>query len=150
MLIRTTPISMLFVLGLAVSLFLGCTGSSQQAQKQTSHLRTLLSMFNSAASQMGRPPKSEEELKGFIQEKGAKVLERLEIAGVDELFLSERDGQPFVVLYGRKPQGVRRDVVAYEQTGVDGIRHVGFDLGMIEDVDEEKFRELVPESAITE
>jgi len=99
---------------------------------------------------MGRPPKSEAEFKDFIQTNGSKVLERLNIASVDELFISERDKQPIVVLYGKKPEGVRRDIVAYEQTGVAGSRQVGFALGMIEDVEADKFGELVPGAGMPE
>lgn len=141
---RLSPLK-LCSLTLLVALALGCAGGSKAQQIQASHLRALVALYNSAANQMGRPPKSEEELKAFIQENGTKVLQRMKIAKVDDLLVSERDGQSFVVVYGKRPEGVRRDVVAYEQTGVDGVRQVGFSLGMIEEVDAQEFSELVRE-----
>lgn len=64
---------------------------------------------------------------------------------MDELLVSPSDGQPFVVRYGKAAAPlVSRGVIAYEQTGKDGKRFVGYRLGYVEAVDEEKFRTVVP------
>ena len=95
----------------------------------------------------GRPPANEMEFKRFIAEKGAPMLERAGMANLDELFVSERDGQPFVVIYGKYPPGMTSRIAAYEQNGVGGKRQVGYSAGAVEQIDETRFRELVPASA---
>jgi hypothetical protein len=107
----------------------------------------LLSLYNAARSTSGHPPKNEQAFRSFVAEKGGPSLERAQITSVDELLLSERDNQPLVVFYGGPKPGAHPDVVAYEQQGVDGKRRVGFGIGMVEDVDDTRFRELVPEKA---
>ena len=53
------------------------------------------------------------------------------------------DSQPFVVLYGPAPQGATSDVVAYEQTGVEGRRQAVSSLGSIQEVDEAELQQLL-------
>lgn len=114
----------------------GCGGAaSGDAAGQTSHLRTLVALYAYATSQLRHEPKSEAEFKEFIAQSGGPVLQRLELTSPDALFVSERDGQPFAVVYAPRPAGVDREVVAYEQTGVDGRRLVGFKLGEIKELD---------------
>jgi hypothetical protein len=67
-------------------------------------------------------------------------LEKLRVDSIDELFVSERDGQPLVVVYGSPPAG--SDVVVYEHTGVNGKRLVGHRIGMVEEADEATFKSL--------
>ena len=123
----------------------GCGDATQVArQQETSHLRALVSLYTFAARTERRPPASEAEFRKFVASNGGPMLEKLQIAGIDELLISERDGQPLVVIYGKRPQGVSPEVVAYEQIGVDGKRQVGLTLGSIEEVDEQRFRQLVP------
>jgi hypothetical protein len=55
------------------------------------------------------------------------------------LFTSPRDGQPYVVHY--KQAGT---VVAYERDGKDGKRLVAYPSGQVEEVDETRFKQLVP------
>jgi hypothetical protein len=63
---------------------------------------------------------------------------------MDDLFVSPHDGERYVVLYGPAPKTGDASVVAYEKTGVDGKRQVGFLLGNIQEVDEAEFKKLVP------
>jgi hypothetical protein len=119
----------------------GCGGAAEQAaQKETSHLRLLTNLYVKAARDTGRNPANEQEFKDAIGKMDLS-LEAMKLATIDEVFVSERDGKPFVIVYGSSPQGV----VAYEQEGVDGKRQVGFKLGNIEEADEARFRELVPQ-----
>ena len=95
--------------------------------------------------------KSEAELKEGIQQLPPDRLDEvLSIGGAtspDELFISDRDGKPYVVYYaGQRPKGVAQDVVAFEQVGVDGKRLVAYGLGSVVEVDEQRFNELVPEA----
>jgi hypothetical protein len=111
-------------------------------------LPVLVSMHGMMEASTGRLPANEKEFKRFIVEKGTHLLERAGVASVDELFISERDGQPFVVIYGKYPPGMASKIVAYEQDGVVGKRQVGYSAGAVELIDEMYFRELVPASAV--
>ena len=133
-----------------VATLVGCgSGQTETArQQESSHLRALIGLHRYATTQLGHRPTSEGEFKEFISNRAQAMLETLKVQNVDELFISERDNEPFVVMYGQQPPGVAPDVVAFERTGVDGKRLVGFGLGMIQEVGEEKFSELVPEGAV--
>jgi hypothetical protein len=123
----------------------GCHGAAKQArQKEQSHLRALVTIFNFAESKLGHRPANEAEFKTFIQANAQGIIGSLRLASVDELFVSERDGQPFIVLYGAPPKGEARDVIAYEQNGVSGKRLVGYSIGAIAEMDEEQLAKLAP------
>ncbi|MGI9427810.1 MAG: hypothetical protein ACR2NM_04075 [Bythopirellula sp.] len=134
---------------LTVVVLTGCdVGAGRIKGNGEVHLRSIVALYNSAGNQQGRAPTSEAELRDYVVANAQQVLEKLEIASFDELLISERDGLPFVVLYGKTPKGVRPDIIAYEQTGINGKRLVGFSLGNIEEVDETAFRKFVPEGAV--
>lgn len=123
----------------------GCGGGQTAARGQVlSPLKALLAMNSQATSQLGRRPANEAELKEFVAKSGGKLLEAYKISDVNSLFISPRDNQPYVVVYGARPADMAAGVVAYEQAGVDGKRQVGFELGYIEEVDDAKFKEMVP------
>lgn len=93
----------------------------------------------------GQPPANEAQFKQFIEKNDAFLKQRqLDLASV---FVSERDGKPYVVLYG-PPKGpydlIGQPVVAYEQDGVNGKRFVANTMGAVEEVDEARFHHLVP------
>lgn len=73
-------------------------------------------------------PKNEEEFKNYLKvDAGAKVkLGRMGVTPetVDDIFISERDGQPFKVRYGLK--GLSDHAIVFEAEGVDGKRFVSF------------------------
>jgi hypothetical protein len=130
---------------LLLVLLTGCgVGGSRGPKEGLSHVKLLASLYMRASRELGHPPKNEEEFKAAIQ-KANVPLEALKVNNLDELFESERDGRPLVVLYGSSSAGT--DVIVYEQTGVDGKRLVGHSIGSVEEVDEAKFRELVPINA---
>jgi hypothetical protein len=115
---------------------------------EKSHLRWLLKVRTHAVSQ-GQSLKSQDDYKRYIQnlepELREKIVQGAGVSNVEELFVSERDGQPYVIFYSQRPEGVANDLVGYEQTGVDGRRYVGYGLGVVgEEVDEQQFAELVP------
>lgn len=123
---------------------LGCSGVSEDADlaKQRMGLGGLARVYGQYMSQhRGRPPRSEKELRKFIESQGAEYLVGLEVETIDELFTSPRDGEPYVVIYGK-----RQDVVAYEAVGADGKRFYAHNLGGAELVDEAKFQEMVPDA----
>jgi hypothetical protein len=137
---------------LLVAILAGCgsQGTAGSSDPSSSHLRWLL-MFRTQAISQGQVPKNEEDFKRFINSLDTAALDRVKaasgVSNIEELFASERDGQPYVFFYGQPPAGVTGDVVAYEQSGIDGKRFVGYSLGAVAEVDEQKFDELVPPAA---
>jgi len=132
----------------AATATIGCGGGGEQsaAEKETSHLRTLVSFYQYAAKSSRGATANEQAFREFLADK-VDTLAESGVNSVDELFISERDNQPFVVIYGKRPSGMEPGVVAYEQTGVDGKRQVGFDIGRIEEADQARFNELTSAGA---
>lgn len=127
----------------AAAATIGCGGDGQKAaQKEISHIRLLTNLYVKSERELGRSPANLEEFKSAIAKMDLS-LEAMKLTSIDEVFVSDRDGQPLVIVYGQSPNGV----VAYEQTGVDGKRQVGFKLGNVEEADEGRFKELVPKPA---
>jgi hypothetical protein len=130
--------------------FSGCSGGgTASAPMQQSNIKPLAMLYGQFIGQhQGRPPASEEEFRKFIQERGMGMLKQFGISSVDALFISERDKQPYVVIYGQ-PKGpaalAGQPVCVYERQGVGGRRYVASSLGAVEEVDESRFRQLVPE-----
>lgn len=129
----------------------GCSdpGRSNQAEESSS-LKPLAAFYGKFVNQHGgKTPRSEAEFKAFLKEpKNAESL-RLEfqVADVDAMFISPRDQQPYVVIYGAMPDlpgPGGAPVVAHEKTGVEGKRFVASALGAVEEVDEARFRGMVP------
>ena len=71
------------------------------------------------------------------------VMAQMGVESVDELFVSRRDNQPFVVFFGKDiihHEGV--DIIGYEQTGVNGVRVVGFRGGYVRMWDDQQVAAL--------
>ena len=140
----------ILLLGMCVSLG-GCGGAQRQAeQREESHLKPLVLFYGQYTGQhQGQPPANEAELKEFIRSLGSEALASFPVDTVDALFISERDGKPYVVLYGDAAKGnppgpAGAPVIAYEQEGTGDTRFVGSSMGAVEEVDESRFQELVP------
>lgn len=128
--------------GSALLVLAGCGGSAP-AGSQKSHVKGLSALYVKAAFDLSRNPANEQEFKAALA-KAPINLDPLGVSSIDELFTSDRDGQPLVVLYGPTPKGVDPGVVAYEQEGVDGKRLVGFRAAGVEEADEARLKQLVP------
>jgi len=118
----------------------GCGGPSSPPPGQN-NLRDLAKYYGLYQGQnQGRTPPNEKQFKEFIQKKDAAVKP-------DEVFISPRDHEPYVVLYNLKlgpPDPVKgAPVVAYEKTGVGGKRMIARSTTAVEEVDEAKLKELV-------
>lgn len=128
----------------------GCGGGSDPtdlvATANRDNLRRLTSLYSAFhAGNALRGPADESEFKSFVKGVKPSRLARIGIdaATIDELFFSERDGEPFRVRYG-VPGNVMGsdDPVVFENTGVDGTRMVGF-LNMEQrEVDEAEYERL--------
>jgi hypothetical protein len=126
------------------ALVAGCGGGRQPAaDKRVPHIKALAVLYFKAVSKLGRRPESEPEFKQAIAQ-GELDLGALGVSNVEELFISERDNQPLVILYGGSPKGASPGVVAYERTGKDGKRLVATNTGQVIEADDAQFAKLVP------
>jgi hypothetical protein len=139
----------LCVLGLACLAAAGCGGSQKKSLAvQQSGLKKLARVYGQFLTQhRGQPPANEAEFKKYAQSLNADDLASLGVKKADQIFLSDRDNKPYVVIYGQ-PKGPAgpggSPVIAYEQEGQAGKRWVASALGAVEEVDEARFRELIP------
>ena len=130
---------LLFLLGV------GCAKEPTTVEGDASErLRALARGINQyASSNRGKAPKDEETLKKFL----ARTMPN---ESADDLLVSPRDGQPYVVLYGAElsmPDPSSNQgwpPVAYEAEGVEGKRQVAFFSGGVEELDDEAFAAKVP------
>lgn len=131
-------------MALLLAAVVGCGGAaSVKRDKEISHVGAVTTLYFRAKSTLGKPPGSEQEFKEVIAQDNVDPGV-LGVDSVDELFVSDRDGQPLVVDYG---QTSAQGVVVYEQVGKDGVRLVGFTSGQIEEADAAEFAQLVPKPA---
>jgi len=109
----------------------------QAQEEQGSRLKPLGLLYGQYIGRnRGRPPTDEAAFRAFIEENGSSMMQTYNVSSVDDLFVSERDGQPFEIVYGSgaKPSAGGRPVVAYEQQGVEGKIMVANDLGDVWEV----------------
>ncbi len=129
------------VLGVLCAMIAGCGGESQEhIDRETSNMKPLVILYGKFLSRnRGQPPANEEAFKKFIQAAAATTLESFEVANVDELFVSSRDGKPYGIRYRGMPP-LPDDIVIYEQDGVDGVRYVADSLGSVTEKTEQEFQ----------
>ena len=138
----------LLILGAALCAA-GCSGTSPKSliaeanDMNVKRLATAYSFFHLKNKFKG--PKNEAEFKKFISEQDSA---RMELAGidvndVDSLFVSERDNLPLKIRYGinSRVRGPSLAVI-FEDTGVEGLRHVGFTNGAMQEVDAAEYDKL--------
>jgi hypothetical protein len=129
-------------------LFSGCGSHEAKVESESSNLKPLMVLYGQFVGQhRGQPPADEAEFKQHIQSAGQATLNSFGVSDGESLFISPRDHKPYVLLYGSVsgplgPGG--QPVVAYEQEGVGGKRYIATPLGAVEEVSDERFRELVP------
>ncbi len=137
------------------TLALGCGGSkdpkSMIAAANDSNVKRLATMYSFYHLKNNfKGPKDEDTFRTFIEEQDPKRLSLADIdaSKLDELFVSERDKEPFVVRYGKDTYVRGPSIpVVFEATGVDGMRQVGFCNGSMQEVDEEEYDRLMSGSA---
>lgn len=148
MMLRIGQATLCLFLLLAV-LFSGCSTDSAESMiaeandSNVKRLRTMYSYFHTMNKLKG--PKDEAEFRSFIESQDQRRLglANIDPSKLDELFVSERDGEPFVIRYGVNTviRGPSKPVI-FEATGVDGMRQVGFFNGPMEEVDAEEYERL--------
>jgi hypothetical protein len=128
----------------------GCMNAADPADAlvaaNSSNIQRLANLYN--AFQMNhnwRGPANEKEFKASIKNINPEMLSRVGIdaSKTDELFINERDGQPFKVRYGVPGSAMGcSEPVIFEAEGVDGIRLVGRLNMTQEEVDAAKYDQL--------
>ena len=137
----------LFALLAAVTAAAGCSSKTGAVPKSSSNLVKLVSLYNVYTTQNRAGPASEAEFKKYILGLKPEGLQSLGIdpAQIDSYFVSSRDNKPYKFLYKvRTGDPTKPPVIAYEQDGSGGTREVAFLNGVVQEVDEAKFKELVP------
>jgi hypothetical protein len=132
---------------LAWILVAGCESPKTFSETEASNLKPLAVMYGRyIGSNQGRGPKDQQEFKAFIQSRPKEELTNLNASDVESLFVSSRDKKPYKFKFDSKPAvpGQSANIFAWEQDGLDGKRYVAGTLGEILEIDEQKFRELVP------
>jgi hypothetical protein len=123
-------IGLIAIFSISVLLVNGC-GSGQPTLQDLNdnnirRLHSTYKMFMNRHELKG--PESEEELKDFLTNNNtAKALLKrmgIESDSIDEIFVSERDGQPFKVRWGVK--GIEDHAIIFEAEGIGGKRMVAF------------------------
>ena len=89
-----------------------------------------------SCARLGNGPADEKELKEFIGKIDGKV-------NVDELFISPRDKQPYVVFYQIAAAPGAVSVTAHEKVGVSGKKMVGLATGEVRSVDDAELQKLL-------
>lgn len=131
----------LFFLGLV--LLLGAIGGCRSATTppEDSRPSKLAIYYGRYMSQhQGKSPPNEAEFKKFIKKTDAE-------ANLDELFVSPRDKEPYVVRYDMKASMPgAMTITVHERTGVAGSRMISLSTGQVKTVDEAEFKELLSKS----
>jgi hypothetical protein len=136
-------------LGVTLTALAGCSGRGAPADGADPNLSVLTKIYvDHMNAHEGNPPKDEATFKDYIRQYGAHRLKGANMNELDALFVSTRDHQPLVFVYGINADPRRQSaVIGYEQSPVEGKRTVGYRHGTIELVDEARFSELVPGAA---
>jgi hypothetical protein len=111
------------------------------------HIKQLANLYMAHQMRNGsNGPQDEAAFKEFIRK--GMAPHRLEMMRVDpnkldELFISENDGQPFVLRYGQSGGVMAKLPVVFEKEGRDGKRQVAYTNGSVEEIDASKYEELM-------
>jgi hypothetical protein len=132
--------SLIIALLVTCTLADGCSSGSEPYNEE-SNLRALAAYYSQySAANRGQTPPNEKAFKEYIKaQRTARGLSASD-ADVDEFFVSNRDGKPFVIRYRSDEAWPHGELVAYEQEGAGGTRHVATALGGYEEMTEEQFQ----------
>jgi hypothetical protein len=126
----------------------GC-GSDELESPTAVKLKAVSNFYlDYAVAKQGQGPASEQDLKKHIRSMPDQLLapSGVDRNAIDSLFISERDEEPFVVLYGLKIAGISGNsgsVVAHEKTGKGGKRLVVLSNTKVEHVDEARLQGML-------
>ena len=125
----------------------GC-GSDALSSPTAVNLRKLANLYlNYTVSANGRAPASEQDFKKYVHSLPDFLLQHNGInpGEQDALFVSGRDQQPIVIVYGlviKEIAPTQAPLIAYEQAGQKGKRLDAYANAKVEEVDEGQLEEL--------
>jgi len=136
-------------LALAVASSAGCSsGPAQPKPLEGSNLSRLAMLCTMYVQQHNNAaPPSEQELIKFAKTLNPEGMKKIgiDVAQAEQYLTSPRDGKPYhIVFKTQAADPANPPVIVYEQVGVNGKREVGFLGGKVEEVDEARFKQLVP------
>lgn len=125
----------------------GC-GPDPLASTTAVRLRGLSNMYLSYAASKGGGPPSEDAFKKYLRGADAIQLQMANIdpKAIDAVFVSERDKQPFVIIYNKsisRISGDSKEVIAYEKTGQSGKHLIAYLNAKVDHVDDAKLKDLL-------
>ncbi len=126
----SSKIATVICLLLIVAVTSGCgpKGPSIAEQNNTNILRARAAYGVFLVGHGMQGPKSKEELMEYLKtsETARVKLAKMDVSpeSMDEIFISDRDGEPFKIRYGVK--GMADHAVIFESVGVDGKRYVAY------------------------
>lgn len=131
----------------------GCGGgdSPEQTLEERQGLKAISVLYGTFLSMNGgQPPASGEQLKEFAGalKQNGRVPMGLDLEDLDSIFVSPRDGEPYVLLLGENAlnNGGDRTAIAYEQTGRDGMRQIALSNTAVVNASAEEFAKYVPDA----
>jgi hypothetical protein len=128
----------------------GCgRGLTPDEQAQVNMLRLAQLHRQYVAFHSGKEPQSADELRQWIgrTDPATLGLTGLSRSEIEALFISLRDGQPYMIVPAGKG-GVTQHgdrIIVFEQKGANGKRMVAFDIGRVTEIDEMLFVHLQEE-----
>ena len=135
------------LVGPLLLLLVGCGGSDALKSPAAARLKGLATMYLDYAAAKGSGPPNEEAFRKHLRTVERMVLEMngVDPKAIEETFVSPRDNQPFVIIYGVGISGIsgtKAPLIAYEKTGVNGKRLVAFANTKLDHVDDSQLKEL--------
>jgi hypothetical protein len=135
------------IVALYAAMIAGCGPDNALSSPTALHMKGLANAYLDHVVGANGPPTDEAALKKHMKGLRASVQYDYHINpdNIDASFVSERDNQPLVVLYGVGPgkiSGDSKKVIAHEKTGKNGKRLVVFASTKVDIVDEAELERL--------
>ena len=117
----------------------GCSGDAgPKVDDSTQDLNQIARAYSMIVTGKNRPPKDVSEIRAILTDLHAADIN----PPPDEVLVSSRDGQPYVIIMGANLGGVSSgDILAYEKTGAEGKRYALLMSRDVQQVTDEEFRQ---------
>jgi len=127
---------------LLVASVVGCGTRQEPTPEGELHIQDLAGWYQKfRRANRGRYPPNEQAFATFI---GSSLKQAGDSRDPQELLTSPRDGQKYVVTYGKATSPApNTSVVAYEKEGVDGKKLIVFETKESKEVDDTQLKSLV-------
>ena len=118
----------------------GCGSVSPPPEGRTT-IENVAKWYQRYRTVNGKPPPNEEAFLGFIQ---SELESRGDTVDLDQMMTSPRDGQKYVIYFGKPTsRNLERSVAVYEEEGYNGKKLIAFELGHSQEVDEAELQSLL-------